>query len=339
MTLYLDPIRAISGGTVFAGAELTVTDGASAVTIYADPGLTVKLPNPIKADSAGRYPPIYVPEGTYTVEIPDASIDEEITVGAVPLSFDQGQPKDDDGSALPNAVRTFFQAGTTELATVYSDSGLSTESDNPLEANSSGVFATVYFDPDERIRAQLHESPGNPAFNPYDGYWTRRGWVGGRLLADHEARVYVDEEPPFDYNLTLDGSAELSWDSPPSPFRGEFTGDIATMIGEAGPIYLLLISSLGGVYIVAYGRDSSDIGDCPGEISSAVFEDESGTLLTLSTAAANNPTGDTFADAGPFSIAPGVTGAIAWRYYEWTRPQGTNYSFEADGQYKLTLIL
>src|SRR5687768_2248735 len=113
---YLDPIRAISGGTVYAGAELTVTQSAVPVAIYADPDLTTALPVPLKADAAGRYPPIYVPEGTYTVSIPDASIEEEVTVGLLPLAFDQGQPKDDAGQAMSGAMRTFYAARTTELA-------------------------------------------------------------------------------------------------------------------------------------------------------------------------------------------------------------------------------
>lgn len=203
MTQYLDPIRATDGAAIYPGAELTVTQAGLPVVIYADPARTVPLENPLTANAAGRYPPIYVPEGTYTASIPDAGIEQEIVVGLLPLAFDQGQPMDDAGQPLPLAHRTFFQADTTELASVYTDEALSIPSDNPLPANEDGEFEPVYFDSAHRLRAQLHEQPGNPAFNPEEGYYARQSYIGGRLVYDHTAFLLAEPPPVYGIDAEL----------------------------------------------------------------------------------------------------------------------------------------
>jgi hypothetical protein len=187
---YLDPLRAISGSTIYPGATLVVTDnGDNVVQLFADPDLTVPLTHPVKADSAGNFPALYVQAGEYT---PTGTIAYggaevlELTLNWVNghLSADQGKPRDEDGEAMPGAARTFYQSRTTELATVYSDAELTTPADNPQEANASGVFDAVYLDPEKHYRIQLHKSPGNPAFNPETGYYAQRRWIGGALVYD-----------------------------------------------------------------------------------------------------------------------------------------------------------
>src|SRR5262245_4993498 len=121
--LYRHPIRAISGSTLYPGAELSVfaggEDSENLAALFADLALTVPLPNPIAADAAGYYPAIYVAEGEYWARCGvDAEAFSAEAFGS-PLSIDGQALADDAGRPIPNAVLTLYGSRTTALAAIY----------------------------------------------------------------------------------------------------------------------------------------------------------------------------------------------------------------------------
>ena len=63
-----------------------------------------------------------------------------------------------DGSPYPSAKAYFYLTGTTTLTDVYQDSDLVTPHANPVVADSSGVFAPIYLDPDVTYKLTLKTS-------------------------------------------------------------------------------------------------------------------------------------------------------------------------------------
>lgn len=165
---FRDPVRAIATATVYASALVRVSETGTndLVSIFADYGLTVPLPNPLVADSAGRIPAIYCdPADTYRVR----AVDDEgtqlfsqdgITGDLLPLARTYADPRDDNGVLMPAGVRTFYAAETTELVEVYDDDTLTTPLANPVIANEDGEFADVYLNPELAYRALLHDGSG-----------------------------------------------------------------------------------------------------------------------------------------------------------------------------------
>jgi hypothetical protein len=64
------------------------------------------------------------------------------------------------GVLEPGALLDVFQAGTTTRISVFSDSDLSAALSNPVVANSSGVFPSVYWDNAQAVRVRVRESDG-----------------------------------------------------------------------------------------------------------------------------------------------------------------------------------
>jgi hypothetical protein len=64
------------------------------------------------------------------------------------------------GVLEPGALLDVFQAGTTTRISVFSDSDLSAALSNPVVANSSGVFPSVYWDNVQAVRVRVRESDG-----------------------------------------------------------------------------------------------------------------------------------------------------------------------------------
>jgi hypothetical protein len=60
----------------------------------------------------------------------------------------------------PGALLDVFQAGTTTRISVFSDSDLSAALSNPVVANSSGVFPSVYWDNVQAVRVRVREADG-----------------------------------------------------------------------------------------------------------------------------------------------------------------------------------
>jgi hypothetical protein len=64
------------------------------------------------------------------------------------------------GVLEPGALLDVFEAGTTTRISVFSDSDLSAALSNPVVANSSGVFPSVYWDNVQAVRVRVRESDG-----------------------------------------------------------------------------------------------------------------------------------------------------------------------------------
>ncbi len=224
--LYRDPVRAISGGTIYPGARLSVfeSDGETLAAIYADVALDIRLSNPLTADSAGRLPPIYAALGVELVaRLVDAGgetvFEEAITPDLMPLAVYGTDPRDDRGELMPGATRTFYAEDTTELAIVWADDSLSEEQANPVQADEFGEFPAVYLDSDRRYRAVLHEAPGNPEVRPDVGYYAGKSYIGGRLIYDVPVRLLAGEEPDaVDLRFIAAGLGDFSgvrtWEPP-----------------------------------------------------------------------------------------------------------------------------
>jgi hypothetical protein len=88
---------------------------------------------------------------------------------------------DASNNALSGAELYFYATGTTTLATVYSDSGLSTTLSNPVVADAGGKFANIYLDPAVTYRAVMKTGGGATLFDvdPYD-----RSLAPGDLAGD-----------------------------------------------------------------------------------------------------------------------------------------------------------
>jgi hypothetical protein len=208
---FRDPVRAISGATVYAGAfvRVSATGTNDAVPIYADPGLSVRLSNPLRSDVAGRLPAIYCdPEVVYRVRATDADggilfTEDDIDGVMQPLALPYADPRDDNGNLMPGATRTFYVARTTELAPVFANEALSTPLTNPSEANAAGAFAAVWLDVTREYRAKLEDQHG-------------------RLIYDVERLAFfADDIPPTAPVLSgvIDGTdIELEWTESISQF-------------------------------------------------------------------------------------------------------------------------
>jgi hypothetical protein len=61
---------------------------------------------------------------------------------------------------LAAATLTFYRTGSTTLATVYADAGLTTPSANPLTADAGGLFEPIYLDPTIAYRVVLKNAAG-----------------------------------------------------------------------------------------------------------------------------------------------------------------------------------
>lgn len=77
--------------------------------------------------------------------------------------------RDANGKPLAQARLTFWRSRTTAHAPVYSDPGLETEIEQPIEADSSGVFPSIYLDSTIDYRVLLHSDDGVLRFDvdPY----------------------------------------------------------------------------------------------------------------------------------------------------------------------------
>ena len=64
------------------------------------------------------------------------------------------------GVLEPGALLDVFHAGTTTRVSVYADGDLSVELTNPVVADSSGVFPTVYFDNALPVRVRVRQANG-----------------------------------------------------------------------------------------------------------------------------------------------------------------------------------
>ncbi len=120
-------------------------------------------------------------------------------------------------------------------------------------------------------------------------------------------------------------------------YIGVFTGNAATMLGQAGPIRLNQINTDDTYFYLEVGRDSADAADCPKPFGGLSIADEGGTLLELLTATAQSgEEGVTGVDSDRYNMGGGTN--TAYIQYRWERPVGSDFVFEIGKRYILTLI-
>lgn len=83
--------------------------------------------------------------------------------------------RDSNGDALPYAKAYFYENESVTLDTVYSDSGLSVEHANPVEADSDGQWPAIYADTTEEFTVYLTDQNGAPIAGPWDGMSSSSG--------------------------------------------------------------------------------------------------------------------------------------------------------------------
>lgn len=165
---YTPPIRAIAGNAIYPAAQLSVfaSGTGTLVEIYADGALETPRENPLSSDVAGYFPAVYLDsDKNYRIVITDQDgnviVDEDGFGPRIePLTISSEQPKSASGAALPLAQYTFYAAYTTQLIPIYSNEGLTTELDNPISANASGVFVDIWLDQTVASRVLLKDRNG-----------------------------------------------------------------------------------------------------------------------------------------------------------------------------------
>lgn len=173
MAQYLDQPRAMDGdGNLLPGAKLYFYEVSTenAQDVWANYQRTVVQPNPLIADSAGRFPPIYYDQTIeYRVLLTDALGNVVFDAdpytgfnlpGRTPLI-----PLDDDGERLPLARLTFWRMDTTKLAPIYESAGFGDELSNPVTADEGGEFVEIWLDYAIPYRVRLERGDGTLVYD------------------------------------------------------------------------------------------------------------------------------------------------------------------------------
>lgn len=212
--LYKQPPRAVDLlGTLLPGASLTFyaygTDDKLAA--YADPELTTKLPNPVRANSAARFPAFYFPADVLYRAVLTFEDVEQWDLD--PLEEFPGTDSltvlDDAGEPMAEAVRTFWLSRTTELAPIYDDETLTTPLDNPLTADENGDFPEVYLDDTYQYRTRLQDGDGRLIFDT-DSYLLTIPQIvlppGAAVLSGEIVDVEGDVQVDLDWTAATAGT-------------------------------------------------------------------------------------------------------------------------------------
>jgi hypothetical protein len=168
---YVEQPRAIKSGVIYPGALLTFSESeivTDPVTIYADALFTTPLPNPLQADSAGRWPQIYLDpdaHSEYRAQCISADgltlifTDTGIDPAAAPYSR-PGPALDASGTPIPLATLTFYYTSTSTLKPIYTSGALDEELPNPVTADEQGVFPDIWMDNTIGYRVLQHTGAG-----------------------------------------------------------------------------------------------------------------------------------------------------------------------------------
>lgn len=144
--------------------QLRVFLGSNLANIFADPDLTVPLPNPVQLNSLGQAPGIYTTPGTFTVQVlRDGAVWEEATyTPGVEVVVFQGQQL--NGSGLPNAgghVFTYMDDSFSVLTPTFKDTALTEVNENPSRLSNTGHVQTRFFtQPGRKVNFVLTDAGG-----------------------------------------------------------------------------------------------------------------------------------------------------------------------------------
>lgn len=160
-----DQPRSLDEGEVSPGAimSFSAAGGVTPIAAYADPQLSTPLPNPLTSSAAGRFPGIWI-DRTIATRIRLETADGDEIYDEDPFQVFPGTtantPLDDAGDPMPMCELTFWRAGTTILALIYDDNTLTSQLDNPLTADSSGVFPEIWLNDELLYRVKLENAAG-----------------------------------------------------------------------------------------------------------------------------------------------------------------------------------
>lgn len=121
-----------------------------------------------------------------------------------------------NGAPVPGAKIYFFYTGTNTKAPVYLDSGMSTPSSNPVQADLAGRFPNLYVDDSITYRVRLTTSTGAPIGSDIDPYAPGQALKGDQgvpgpagptylTLADFKAAPIENEKQALKANGIADG--------------------------------------------------------------------------------------------------------------------------------------
>lgn len=171
-----DQPRASLDDVLLVAAQLSFYDSSTQdrIAAYADPMLTVPLPNPLASDAAGRFKPIWLDLDIDTRAVLVASDGQSVwdvdPIDVFPGTESQ-QPLDDSGAAMPECVLEFYRAGTTILADIYDSNALTTQLPNPITADDDGLFSLIWLDDELHYRVRLLNAAGELIYD-VDDYQT-----------------------------------------------------------------------------------------------------------------------------------------------------------------------
>lgn len=247
---YLEPVRAKDGDGVIARGVLYVENLNVVLPIYADPESTIPLDNPLIADSAGWFPPIYTPESidevledvalTLIDPLGDIVYEDATPVAARPFTLGDTIPLDNNGDVMQGATRSMYYAGTTQLAPIYEDSSLTGQLANPQTADDDGEFPETWLDDVHAHRCVLRTGKGVQLYD-----------IDNLYLAPH----IVLTAPVLSGALNGDEDAiDLSWTEATSNlseiigYRLYNAATDALIVDQAGRTYEFSPVSLGNTY-------------------------------------------------------------------------------------------
>ncbi len=137
-------------------------------------------------------------------------------MSSTPLILPRQTPVNGSGRPYPSSTVTVYRAGTTTLATIYSNSARTVPLSNPLTANSAGQFPPIYPDPNYNVRI-VHKTSAGVTLSDDDNVGTSPELTAdavGEVLypvGDSESGVTDLIYPPGDvrrYGATGDGTTD-----------------------------------------------------------------------------------------------------------------------------------
>lgn len=268
--LFREQPRALSGAATLPGASMSFyAEGTDdQVAVYADRGRTIELPNPLVANAAARFPPIYFDLDAMPRVVLESAAGAEIW-DEDPLQVFPGSdtniPLDDVGGVMPLCVYTFWQHGTTELAQIFATSDLDgVQLDNPLSADSNGEFPDIWLDDALDYRVKLEHADGRLVYD-IDPV---------QLLAPRVVLNAAEFEDTIGYD---------------PGFGGSITGDINDQLPTAQTLEIRRIFNFDTGQLIVRLRGS--VSTPPADVfSSLSFADKAGEARTLLSSAAATTT-------------------------------------------------
>ncbi len=137
-------------------------------------------------------------------------------MSSTPLILPRQTPVNGSGRPYPSSTVTVYLAGTTTLATIYSNSARTVPLSNPLTSNSAGQFPPIYPDPNYNVRI-VHKTSAGVTLSDDDNVGTSPELTAERVgealyprtTSEAGANITSYSYPPGDvrrYGATTDGS-------------------------------------------------------------------------------------------------------------------------------------